>query len=95
MSLGTIGNGHPRYAVRTSSGLGDGVVLDTACHIIDTLAVLGLGSPTVQSARLMALAAGAEIRLTHRHQRTPITVSIRDGGEDDTWQVTIRGTSGS
>lgn len=83
---------------RKNAGLGDGVALDTACHIIDTLAVLGLGSPTVQSARLIALAAGAdigaEIRLTHRHQRTLITVSIRDGGEDDTWQITIRGTSG-
>jgi predicted dehydrogenase len=83
---------------RKGTRLGDGVVLDTACHIIDTLAVIGLGSPAVQHACLKALPAGAdigaEIHLAHGHRRTPIRVSIGEGGEDDRWQIIIRGQSG-
>jgi predicted dehydrogenase len=83
---------------RKDAGFGEGVLLDTASHIIDTLAVLGLGSPTVQCSRLVALPSGAdisaEICLIHGLQHTPIAVSIRDGGEDDNWQIIIRGRSG-
>jgi predicted dehydrogenase len=91
-----------RYAspdtYRKNVGFGNGVVLDTACHIFDTLAMLGLGSPTVQKAKIMSLPTGAdisaEIRLIHGRQDTPITVSIRDSGQDDAWQIIIRGESG-
>lgn len=83
---------------RVHAGPGDGVLLDTACHVIDTLAVLGLSELTVDHARVTRLPTGAdvaaEIHLTDQGLRVPVTVSIGDGGEDDAWRISICGQQG-
>lgn len=91
-----------RYAAgadtyRTACGFGDGVILDTATHIFDTLAFLGLSDLRVQRARLWPGPTGADVRshLLLRHARTHVEVRIRDGGESDVWKLTLRARWGS
>lgn len=83
---------------RVHVGPGDAVLLDTVCHVIDTLAILGLGTLTADQARLTALPTGAEvaaeIRLTDQDLQVPVTVSVQDHGEDDEWQITAHGQRG-
>jgi predicted dehydrogenase len=83
---------------RALAGPGEAVLIDTACHVIDTLAILGLGAMAVDEARVTALPSraetGAEMHLTHEDLRLPVVVSIRDHGEDDEWRVIVRGRTG-
>lgn len=91
-----------RYAAgagtyRTACGFGDGVILDTATHIFDTLAFLGLCDLRVQRARLWPGPTGADVsaHLLLRQARTHVEIRIRDGGEDDAWKLTLRARWGS
>lgn len=83
---------------RVHAGPGDAVLLDTVCHVIDTLAILGLGALAADETRLTALPMGAEvaaeIRLTDQELQVPVTVSVQDRGEDDEWQITAHGRKG-
>lgn len=85
----------PTY--RRQVGLGDGVLLDTASHIIDTLACLGFVVPTVEHARLTAGPSGADVaadlRLRWEEAKTPTTITVSEG-EDETWSISIQGPGG-
>jgi predicted dehydrogenase len=87
-----------RDTYRNNAGFGDGVVLDTVCHIVDTLAILGLCSFTIRNSWLTVLPTGpdvgAEIRLTCGRQNIPISVSIRENDAGDNWRITIYGKFG-
>lgn len=83
---------------RSTAGPGNAVLLDTACHVLDTLAVLGLAPLAVDAAELTVLPSGAEvaaeIRLVGPGRQIPVTVSIRDHGKNDEWRITVRGQCG-
>lgn len=83
---------------RVHAGPGEAVLLDTVCHAIDTLMILGFVAIAVNEAHLMTLPSGAEvaadIRLTDQDLRVPVTVSVKDHGEDDDWRITVRGKQG-
>lgn len=84
---------------RANAGPGDAVLLDTACHVLDSLTFLGLAQLTVDTARLTVLASGAEvaaeIRLTDPGRDIPVAISIRDHGDDDEWRIIVRGQRGT
>jgi predicted dehydrogenase len=77
---------------------GHAVLLDTVCHVIDTVVILGVRALVVDEARLTALPSGAEvaaeIRLAAGDPRIPVAISVQDHGEDDQWRITIRGDRG-
>lgn len=77
---------------RSGAGFGDGVVLDTASHIFDTLLWLGMQDLKILTAHLEQGTSGAdiaaEIALT-AHNGTRITVSISNGPVDDHWEITL------
>jgi predicted dehydrogenase len=85
---------------RYTAGFGHGVLLDTASHILDTLAFLGLGTGTVEAARAQAGgASGADIDAALRLTLpggAPVLVSIRNDDTDptDRWHIDITGTAG-
>jgi predicted dehydrogenase len=91
-----------RYAegdtYRRSVGWGHGVVLDTASHIVDTLAFLGFASLEVTDAHLTRgphgadIAARVELRCV-RHD-APVSVRITDVPGDETWTIAISLTAG-
>jgi predicted dehydrogenase len=82
---------------RRHVGFGDGVLLDTVSHVFDTLAFLGFEAPTVEHARLIAGASGAdiaaELRLSWGDVKMPITIAIRDSTEE-AWNIAIQGPGG-
>jgi len=86
---------HPMVdTYRRSVDSSQGMVLDTACHIIDTLAFLQLPPPRIRKARLDSQSFGADIELTLGHESADIsaTISIQDVGDDDQWSMSIDGT---
>lgn len=79
----------------------DGVLLDTACHIFDTLLFLGLGPAAVHAARLTSapgvtadVEADIELQLV---ANATVSVTIQDvAGEDEgDWSVVVRADRGS
>lgn len=93
-----------RYAsgdtYRSTCGFGDGVLLDTATHVFDTLAFLGVGSLEVRHSRLRrgtstANGADVEAHLTLAGDRARVEISIEDGGADDQWCLRLWAPWGS
>jgi predicted dehydrogenase len=82
---------------RHTCRFGDGVILDTACHIFDTLSYLGFGDLTVEHAWLGAGSTGADVaaivRLKHG-LNTPVVVRIVEKDDDDDWQIYLAGRHG-
>lgn len=75
---------------------GHGVLLDTGCHVLDTLMFLGLGPLSVTAARLVAGVADADVE-AHVDLIGAGGVAIAmhiDEGSDDVWRLTIRGSRG-
>ncbi|HLL66949.1 MAG TPA: Gfo/Idh/MocA family oxidoreductase [Micromonosporaceae bacterium] len=80
---------------------GDGVLLDTASHIVDTLMYLGIGSLVVRRARLDSGPTGADVaarlELYSSSHCLPVSVRIedRDSLSEDSWTMTVRGMRGN
>lgn len=83
---------------RRTAGFGDGVLVDTASHIIDTLTFLGFANPTVHTAHLTGADGQADIAatltLTWGTRAIPITINIHDDGADDEWSITVSASNG-
>ncbi|MDG4795493.1 Gfo/Idh/MocA family oxidoreductase [Micromonospora sp. WMMD1082] len=84
---------------RQHVGWGNGVVLDTASHIIDTLIYLGVTPLAVDKARLVPNDNGADVAaaITLRWTGPHIPVSVRIQNQDDEqdeWNIAIHGRSG-
>jgi len=92
-----------RYAFgdtyRRHVGWGNGVVLDTASHILDTLAFLGITPLVIEDAHLTRGPRGADvaasIRLHSSGKAAPVSVRINDAPGDDTWTIVINSTAGT
>jgi predicted dehydrogenase len=84
---------------RQHVGWGNGVVLDTASHIIDTLIYLGITPLAVDNARLVSNENGADVAATIRMRwsgpNVPVSVRIKNqDAEQDEWHIAIHGRSG-
>ncbi|WP_285741608.1 Gfo/Idh/MocA family oxidoreductase [Lentzea sp. NBRC 105346] len=85
-----------RHAVR----FGDGVLLDTASHVLDTLNYLGVVPTTVVGVRArQGGAAGADIEVdmqltTHQGARVQISIRNDDAVDGDLWCVEFSGGHG-
>jgi len=76
---------------------GHGVVLDTACHVLDTLLFLGLGPLTVSAARLVRGATDADVEAHFDligRDGVRITTHIDEGPHED-WVLALRGPLGT
>ena len=84
------------HSYRTASRFGDGVILDTATHIFDTLLYLGNPPLTVTSADLRACQAEADVeaRLTLTGGSLLVRVEVTDAGSDDDWEMEISASWG-
>lgn len=76
---------------RAESRFGDGVILDTATHIFDTLAFLGLSGLRVCAARLHRGGNGTDVGayLTLGRSSLRIDVEITDSATDDDWCIDV------
>ncbi|BCL16664.1 hypothetical protein GCM10017556_44030 [Micromonospora sagamiensis] len=89
-----------RYAsgdtYRGSVRFGGGVLLDTVCHVVDTLLFLGLGPLEVKRARLdrgsRPADVAAEVRLRGGGGRVSVTLSVGEGPEH--WEIVVEGSAG-
>jgi predicted dehydrogenase len=83
---------------RRQARWGQGVVLDTASHIIDTLAHLGFAPLEVRHARLTPGRSGADIEadidLYRQPDGIPISIEITDNNEGENWTINVRGSDG-
>lgn len=93
-----------RYAstqtYRSACRLGEGVILDTASHIFDTLAFLGLGPLTVRSCALGSEPGrpdGADVAadLTLDGDLAHVAICISDGDAEDDWELTLQARWGT
>jgi predicted dehydrogenase len=82
---------------RQQSPVGDGVLLDTASHIIDTLLFLGMVPGEVTRARVATRGAAADVEaeLALRAGDVAIHLSIIDDADvEDDWTIVMRGRRG-
>lgn len=85
---------------RPSVQFGEGVLLDTACHIVDTLRFLGFAQLSVVSAELVAVDAArqgpdVEARLGLLDAGdTVVRVDIGEGPVEE-WELTVSGPNGT
>lgn len=93
-----------RYAstqtYRSACGFGEGVILDTASHIFDTLAFLGVGPLAVRSCALYGAPGrpgGADVAadLVLAGDLAHVAVSIGDGDAEDDWELMLRASWGT
>jgi predicted dehydrogenase len=89
----TCGQTHRQYA-----GWGDGVVLDTASHMLDTLMFLGIRPLSVLRARLTSGPSGADVSADMyvgcELVAQPVRLSIHDGDDVESWKILLRGSRG-
>lgn len=82
---------------RRHVGWGDGVALDTASHVLDTLAFLGVGRLAVTRASLTAGPTGADVA-AHVDLACPggppVNLSIDDQDGAEEWKIIVRGWDG-
>jgi predicted dehydrogenase len=81
---------------RSGARFGEGVLLDTVSHIVDTLSLLGFRPLRLMRASLRPGCSGADVgvdAMLHAYGGTP-TVHLAVGEGPDTWQIAIAGTRG-
>jgi predicted dehydrogenase len=87
------GSTHRRYV-----GWGDGVALDTASHVIDTIAFLGVGPLAVTRASLTTGRTGADIAANVGFTVLPggprVSIAIEDHDGAEEWTIIITGRDG-